>query len=846
MRPTRFTALVVAGVGLLASASMDATRTWVSQSPIPSGAFPGGGSGSSRMTTAAAAPLSPEPTTGAPRARARWQRTAAPATPPVKALVDGYCVSCHNARVKTAGLALDAVDVNDVGAHAEVWEAAVRKLRGGLMPPPGARRPPAADVAAVIGSLERALDAAAAVAPNPGRVALHRLNRAEYAAAVDDLLGVTVDAAALLPKDDEADGFDNVASVLAVSPSFLEQYISAARAVTALALGNGASKPVSHVYRPARGIDQSLHVEGLPLGTRGGLLFTHLFPADGEYKVNVSGLAGAGYVRGMEYAHTVVITVDGAKVFSASLGGDADLKAIDQQQAAAVAAINGRFQNVPLAVTAGPHAIGVTFVARTFAEPDEVLHAFRPGGEDRIPRIGGVEIVGPFSPTGVADTPARRRIFVCRPDPAPPAAPGQQLRNDEACARLVLGDLSRRAFRRPVTDADVEPALQFYRAARQAGDFEAGIREALPAILASPRFLFRAERTPATVAAGAVHRVTELELASRLSFFLTGRAPDQALLELGEAGRLDEPAVLDAQVRRLLASPRAESLVSSFAFQWLKLRALDDADPDAVLFPNFDDALREAFRREVELFVGSVFGEDRSVLALLDARHTFVNERLALHYGIRDVRGAHFRRVALADPNRWGLLGKGAVLTVTSYPNRTAPVLRGAWILENILGTPPAAPPPDVEGFPENKDGEKARSVREIMEQHRARPACGSCHGVMDPLGFALENFDAVGEWRARDRWADVAIDASGMLVDGTTVAGPADLRAALLRRPEQFVQTVTEKLMTYALGRSLEYYDMPAVRQIVRDAARQDYRFSALVMGIVRSAPFQMRRAGS
>jgi hypothetical protein len=762
----------------------------------------------------------------------------APATAPDRTFLSTYCFTCHNQRTKTADLALDTLDIGDVSAHAEVWEEVVRKLRGGLMPPAGVRRPPQAEVDALVRSLEHALDQAALTNPNPGRVALHRLNRAEYASAIEDLLGVRIDAAALLPKDDEADGFDNVASVLTVSPSFLEQYISAARVVTNLALGNRAQRAVSQTYRPARGTDQTQRVEGLPLGTRGGLIAEHLFPADGEYKLNINGLAGAGYVRGMEYAHTLVVLLDGVKVFQGRIGGEEDLKAIDQQQAAAVAAINGRFQNIPLTVAAGPHRLGVTFVARTFAESDDVLGSFKPGAlEDRIVRVGSVEILGPFNPSGLSDTPARRRVFVCKP-----AAP----RDEAACASKIVSHLARRAFRRPVTPQDLEAPLAFYKAARQNGDFESAIRETLPTILASPKFLYRSERTPATVRAGSTHRISNLELASRLSFFLTGRVPDESLLAVAEKGGLAQPKALETQVRRLLASPEANSLVGSFAVQWLKLRALDDADPDAILFPNFDESLREAFKRETELFVESVFREDRSVLDLLTADYTYVNERLALHYGIPNVRGPRFRRITLADRNRFGLLGKGSVLTVTSYANRTAPVLRGAWILENLMGTPPAAPPPDVEGFPENKDGEKAKTVREIMELHRAKPSCASCHGIMDPLGFALENFDAIGEWRSTDRWAGTPIDAAGRLVDGTNVGGPVDLRNALLRRPDQFVQTVTEKLMTYGLGRSVEYYDMPAVRQIVRDASRDNYRFSSIVMGIVKSAPFQMRKAAT
>lgn len=730
------------------------------------------------------------------------------------------------------------MDVAQVAPNAEVWEKAVRKLRGGMMPPPGVRRPDQASIDAFAAHLERSLDAAAASRPNPGRVALHRLNRAEYAGAIEDLLALRIDPAAFLPQDEEADGFDNVASVLKVSPSFLDQYISAARVVTTRAIGNPSPRPASATYRPARGTDQGVHVEGLPLGTRGGLVAEHLFPADGEYRLNIGGLATAGYVRGMEFRHTLVATLDGVKVFEGHIGGEEDMKAIDQLQAPAVAAINGRFQNIPVKVTAGPHKVAVTFIARSYAESDEALYSFRPGiGEERIPRVGSVEVVGPFNPAGLSETPSRQRIFVCRPS----TGPG---REEDACATKIFATFARRAFRRPVDEGDLAAPIAFYRTARESADFDLAIRDGLTAILASPKFLFRAERLPANAAPGSVYRISDLDLASRLSFFLTGRIPDEALLDVAEKGHLADPAVLQAQVRRLLADPKSKSLVTSFAFQWLRVRGIDTIDPDAVLFPNFDDGLRDAFRKEIELFVGSILREDRSVLHLLDADHTFVNERLALHYGIPNVRGGQFRRVTLADPNRWGLLGKGGILMTTSYANRTAPVLRGAWILENVTGTPPAAPPPDVEGFKENKEGEKARSVREIMEQHRAKPSCNACHGVMDPLGFALENFDAIGEWRARDRDAGTPIDASGTLVDGTPVNSPADLRQALMKHPEQFVKTMTEKLMTYALGRRVEYYDMPAVRAIVRDAARDDYRFSSIVMGIVRSAPFQMRTA--
>jgi mono/diheme cytochrome c family protein len=765
-----------------------------------------------------------------------------PAPPALhRALLDEYCVACHNQRSKTAGLAFDALDLAEVDAHAPVWEKTIRKVRAGMMPPPGRRRPSPAATEALASWLERTLDEAAARAPNPGRVGLRRLNRFEYGNAVEDLLGIRVDVNALLPKDEEADGFDNVATALRVSPSFLDQYISAARLVGIRAMGNPAPKPASAMYRPARGADQSRRVEGLPPGTRGGLLAEHLFPADGEYRFNVAGLAFAFYMRGLEYQHTVVLTIDGVRIFEGQIGGEEDLKAIDQQQAPAVGAVNARFQNITARVTAGPHEVGVTFVARGYAESDELLYSFRPGvGEDRIARIAGLEIVGPFSPGGVSDTPSRRRIFVCRPSPSATAAV------ERACATRIVSSLARRAYRRPIGDADLAAPLSFFDEGRAGADFDAGIQNALTAILASPKFLFRAERVPESVAAGSVHRVDDLELASRLSFFLAGRHPDDELIDVAVSGTLQSPSTLDQQVRRLLRAPAARAVATNFAVQWLKLRAIDDVEPDGVQFPSFDATLREAFKREAELFVSSIVAEDRSVVELLTADHTYVNERLALHYGLPQVRGEAFQRVTLSDPNRRGLLGKGAVLMATSYGNRTAPVIRGAWILETLIGTPPAPPPPDVEGFKENEPGKKARTVREILEEHRRNPACNSCHAVLDPLGFALENFDAIGAWRTVDRFAGAPVDASGQLIDGTTLNGPADLARALAAKPAQFVQTFTEKLMTYALGRTIEAHDMPAVRKIVRDAAPDGYKWSAIVMGIVRSVPFQMRKSAS
>jgi hypothetical protein len=754
---------------------------------------------------------------------------------PQRALLDRYCVTCHNERLKTAGVTFDTMDLSHVETGARIWEEAVRKLRGGLMPPPGMPSPEAETKASFISWLENSLDRAAAKSPNPGRVALHRLNRAEYASTIEEILAVHVDPSNLLPVDDISDGFDNIANVLKVSPSFLEQYISAARLVTATAVGNPAATPVKASLKPAAGNDQSQHIEGLPLGTRGGFLDEYVFPADGEYEFSIGGLAGAGYVQGMEYEHRVILTIDGVRVFENHVGGEEDLKLIDQKQAPAVAQVKARFEKIRVPVKAGPHKVGVAFVSRGMAESDDILESFIPGtGIERIPRASSVEVAGPYNPEGISDTLSRRKIFVCRP-PDP--------REELPCANRILSNIARQAFRRPITDRDLAAPLAFFKQGRARGSFETGIQDGLTAILASPKFLYRSETVPANLKPGSLYRISDLELASRLSFFLWSRNPDDKLIDLAAEGKLSQPAVLAQQAKRMLADPGSKSLVTNFAFEWLNMRGIADLDPDPVQFPGFDRSLRAAFLKELELFVQSIIDEDRSVIDLLTANYTFVNERLAKHYRIPNVLGSQFRRVTLSDPNRWGLLGKGGVLMVTSYPNRTAPVLRGAWVLERILGTPPSPPPPNVEAFPETKEGAKVLTVRERMEQHRKQASCNACHGIMDPLGFALENFDAVGEWRTVDRYAGTPIDSSGKLVDGTPVSGPVDLRAALTKNPEQFVQTFTEKLMMYALGRRVEYYDMPVVRRIVREAARDQYRFSSIVMGIVKSEPFQMKQ---
>jgi mono/diheme cytochrome c family protein len=760
------------------------------------------------------------------------QKTAPPATnaasaAEARALLDKYCVTCHNARLKTANLTFDKMDLSQVASDGAVWEKAVRKLRGGMMPPPGMPRPPLAAVDSFVTWLESSLDQAAGANPNPGTVALHRLNRAEYANAMRDLFGIEVDSTALLAADDISDGFDNMANVLKVSPTFLDQYITAAREVAHQAVGQPPpSGPVRVNLRgtPADPAD-------LPLGTRTGTVAEYLFPADGEYEFRMAAGGGRGGRGGR----------GGAPAGPAAFAGGPENSSVVTLDGVKISTV-GR-----VAVKAGPHKIVVSTPARSFIESESLLEAFVPGsagpgyggagGRGGAP-AAGVSVNGPFNATGTPlNSPSRQRIFVCHP-PATSDAASEEI----ACASRIFANIERRAFRRPVTDRDVAAPLAFFKEARTAGDFDKGIEGGLVAILASPKFLYRAEIPPQNVAPGAMYRISDLELASRLSFFLWSSIPDNELLTLAEQGKLKDPAVLEKQVKRMLASPRANSLVTNFAFEWLKLRDMASFDPDPIVYPEFDASLRRAFQKEMELFIGSVFHEDRSALDLLNGNYTYVNERLALHYGIPNVRGDQFRSVTLTDPNRWGLLGKGALLMVTSYPNRTAPVLRGAFILESIAGTPPSPPPPNIPAFKENKDGEAAKTVRQIMEEHRANPSCNACHGVMDPLGFAFENYDSIGAWRSKDKFARTVIDSAGKLVDGTSVNGPADVRQALMKHPDQFVQTMAEKLLTYALGRHLEYYDMPGVRKIVKDAARDNYRFSSIVMGIVKSPQFEMR----
>jgi hypothetical protein len=757
-----------------------------------------------------------------------------------------YCSKCHNATDWAGGVAFDTMTPEGIPDEAETWEHAVRKLRGQLMPPAGNKQPPTEVRKNWIAFMESKLDQAAQEHPQPGRVALHRLNRKEYANAIWDLLNVRADVNSMLPQDDVAEGFDNVANVLQVSPSFLDSYLAAARAVAIQAVGDPAVKPMGTQYFAPNistttgggGGTQHFHVEGLPLGTRGGVAVEHVFPADGEYELNIANMAVALWVYNMEFEHTLIATLDGKKFFETKIGGEEDMKAIDQKQDPAVDAINARLKGIRFKATAGPHKVAVAFVHRTFAESEDKLYQQIPGGgQDRILRVSSFEVKGPFSVSGVSQTPSRAKVFSCMPKSAAEEGP---------CAQQIIGTLATAAFRRPLTDAEKTRFVGFYEAGRKAdGNFDGGIRRALTAVLASPYFLYRAEPPPQNASPGTIFAINDQEFASRLSFFLWSTVPDEELRKLAASGTLRQPEVLRAQVKRMLADPRSETLASSFAFQWLNLGKLAEIDPDANVFPYAGDP-RADFRTELRMFIDSVFREDRNVMDLLGANYTYLNERLALHYGIKNVRGDQWRRVELTDSSRWGLLGKGGVLMLTSYPNRTAPVLRGAWILERINGTPPASPPPNVEAVKDPKPGEKPKTMRDIMAVHREKPSCFSCHGVMDPLGFALENFDATGKWRDKDRLAGAAIDSSGELPDGTQVNGPDALRNALLANPDQFVQTLTEKLMMYALGRVVEYHDMPTVRGIVRESAKDDYRFSSIVMQIVQSDPFQKRQVPS
>jgi hypothetical protein len=772
----------------------------------------------------------------ASQAAAPQAAQSAPATSPNRAVLDQYCVSCHNQRLKTGGLSLEGLDAARAGSRPDVWEKVVRKLQARAMPPQGSRRPDEATYQRLQSGLEASLDAEAALHPNPGAPILHRLNRSEYANAVRDLLDLDVDVTSLLPPDDSAYGFDNISDVLGVSPSLQEKYVSAAMKIAAVAVGDPDIPAGSDTFRIRQDLSQDQHIEGLPLGTIGGTSVRYTFPVDGDYVFQAKLYrTNLNIVRGLEYPHDVEVAIDGRRVYVATIGGREDLESLFDRPTDTGDAVDARLR-VRVPVTAGPHKVTVAFVEDApVAEPSR-LQPFLRSSIDNFdwagrPHMQTFTITGPFNASGPGDTPSRRRIFTCRPKSA--AA-------ETACADRILSPLVRRAYRMPVDPVDLQRVMKIYREGRRGGTFETGIETALQRILAAPKFVFRVERDPVNVPPGTPYRISDVELASRLSFFLWSSIPDEELLGVAETGKLSEPAVLEAQVRRMLDDPRAHALVENFAGQWLQLRNVRNVQPNSDLFPDFDDNLRQAFKRETELFFESIIKEDRSIVDLMTADYTFVNERLAKHYGIPDVHGSRFRRIQVTDEARRGLLGQGSILAVTSHAERTSPVVRGKWILENILGAPVPPPPPDVPPLKENAEGEKPKTMREQMAEHRTNPVCASCHKVMDPIGFALENFDTVGAWRAED--AGVVIDASGELGDGTKVDGVVTLRQALMRHPEVFVRTVTEKLMIYALGRGLDDRDMPAVRAVMRDGAAHENRFSSIVIGITRSVPFQMR----
>ena len=793
------------------------------------------------------------------------------AVSPQRALLDRYCVTCHNgdfvrgtdeprsllvSQLRAVGLALDDVDIDDVGEDPEVWEAVVRKLRVGAMPPQPRPRPDKETYDGFRRWLEDQLDAAAAANPNPGRThAFHRLNQTEYRNVIRDLLDLDVDVGEWIPADaPDRHGFDNNAGMLSLSPALLDRYVSAARKISRLAIGRPpAGGAVIRTYDvPLNLIQDDRQNEDLPFGSRGGAAIRHHFPVDGEYVIRARLQTNyVGYVRGIDQAHEIDFRLDGRRIEQFTFGGEApgtpspisfagNIRGTDDWESYTLHADDGL--EVRVNVEAGPHVIGITF-PREMWEPDGVLQPRQTGFAlaindmpDGNPALSSVQISGPYTVDGPGTTPTRRRIFTCTPATAA---------DEPGCAREILSTLARRAYRRPVTEGDVGTLLDFYEAGRRDGSFDDGIGFALERLLADPDFLYRIERDPVDVAAGTAYPVSDVELASRLSFFLWSSIPDDELLDRAEDGTLADPAVLERQVRRMLADPRAKALVDNFAGQWLHLRNMESVYPDPLEFPEFDENLREAYQAETELFIEQQLRDDASMLDLLRADYTFVNERLARHYGIPNIYGNRFRKVTFAPGERAGLLSHGSLMTVTSYPNRTSPVLRGKWVLENLLGAPPPEPPPDVPTLEEeNADGEPL-SMREALVMHRENPACAVCHAPMDPIGFSLENFNAIGEWRPTSE-AGTPIDASGTLPDGAAFDGPTGLRDLLLDRPDDFVGTVIEKLMMYALGRGLEYYDAPTVRRIVREAAGEDYRWSSVILGIVKSTAFQMRRSDS
>ncbi|HXD72760.1 MAG TPA: DUF1592 domain-containing protein [Vicinamibacterales bacterium] len=747
-----------------------------------------------------------------------------------------YCVTCHNDRLKTSGLSLEKADAAHPALDPEMWEKVVRKLQARAMPPQGARRPDEATYRSVQTAIERELDADALAHPNPGAPILHRLNRSEYANAIHDLLALDVDVTSLLPPDDAAYGFDNISDVLGVSPSLQEKYLSAAAKIAAVAVGDPDITAGSDTFRIRQDLSQDQHIEGLPLGTIGGTSVRYTFPLDGDYVLQVKLYrTNLNIMRGLEYPHDVEFAIDGRRVYLATIGGKEDLADLFDKPTDTSDAVDARLR-VRVPVKAGPHIVSVAFVEDAPVQEPNRLQPFVRSSIDNFdwagrPHMQTFTITGPFNSSGPGDTPSRRSIFTCR--------------GTGTCAERILSRIAHRAYRGPVGAVDMQRIMQIYREASKNSTFEAGVEAALMRILAAPRFVFRVEKDPVNVKPGTPYRLPDIELASRLSFFLWSSIPDDELLAVAEQGKLKDPAVLDAQVHRMLADPKSKAIIDNFAGQWLQLRNVRNVQPNSDLFPDFDDNLRSAFKRETELFFESIMREDRSVLDLMTGNYTFVNERLAKHYGIPGIYGSRFRRVTLTDERRFGLLGKGSVLAVTSHAERTSPVERGKWILENILGLP-VPPPPPIPGagvFADQNPNDAPKSMREQMAEHRRNPVCATCHKVMDPIGLSLDNFDVTGSWRSTDENGK-PIDATGELVDGSKVDGVVTLRKALMAHPDVFVRTMTEKMLIYALGRGLDAHDMPAVRAIMREAAAKDYRFQTIVLGVVNSVPFTMRMA--
>ncbi|HEY6344113.1 MAG TPA: DUF1592 domain-containing protein [Bryobacteraceae bacterium] len=784
-----------------------------------------------------------------------------------RGMLDDYCVTCHSTALKTGGIAFDALDLQKAADNADIWEKALRKLRGRLMPPPGNPQPEQKDIDSFIAWMESNLDSHAK-GPKAGYVPIQRLNRTEYAASVKALVGVDVNTKEILPQDIQVGGFDNIAAALSVSPAFLDQYITAARQVAKIAVGSSNPRVSNVKYSVAANQNNDYP---LPPGTRGGVRFKHNFPADGEYRINILNLSVGLYTGSMENESTVVILLDDKIVFRKPIGGPADLELAERKGPAGRDEIMKRFAKIPVQVHAGVHDVAVAFIDRSHVESDE--NVANPAGfngltgttavADRMARlVDGIEILGPYNPTGVSQTASRALIFICDPqNQAQNQAQNQtKTAGEQTCAKQIAENLARRAFRRPITADDLAQLMPFYVAGRESGgSFDQGIEQIIAAVLASPEFLFRSIRGTAIVkpvgtSPNSDFPLTDLELASRLSFFLWNTPPDDELLKLAAAGEFAKPGVpgnkeMDKQVRRMLADPKASSLVTSFAMKWLNIADLDAVQPNPMLFPEFNEQLRRDFSTEAEDFLSSILLEDHSVLDLLAANYTFLNERLARHYGISGVVGNQFRKVALTqndtEKERWGILGKGAVLLRTSYGDRTSPVLRGKWVLDSLMGTPPSPPPPDVATNLDEKAGEAPKTIRARLEQHREKAICMQCHGVIDPTGLPLENFDAIGQWRTTDRQANnAAIDASTVLPNGVPINGVVELRAQLASHPAQFVQAMTEKLTMYALNRELEYFDMPQVRAVVRAAAKDNYKFSSIVLGIVNTDAFRKQGA--